>query len=134
MQTNTIDLQVKIGDHTVTTYQHEGKTFVEGREGTEYALRVTNPHQHRVKVVLSVDGVNIVSIQRKNCFPAHLIGGMRNQHRPRSFQTKVSHHGEATVLIKAPDLFIGDIKVRGQEGDSLGFVDVQGRLGREGAT
>ncbi len=61
MQTNTIDLQVKVGDHVVTQYPHEGKTFVEAREGTEYALRVKNPYPFRVKVVLSVDGVNVVS-------------------------------------------------------------------------
>ncbi len=59
--TTTVDLSVRVNGNAVATYSHEGKTFVEAKEGTQYHLHVRNPHPHRVKVVLSVDGINIVS-------------------------------------------------------------------------
>lgn len=61
MTTQPVDLEVRIGDRTVTHYRHEGKTFVEGREGSEFAIRITNPHSFRIKAVVSLDGVNVVS-------------------------------------------------------------------------
>ncbi len=63
MSTHTthVELGVLVHGRKTDTYSHEGKTFVEAKEGTQYHLHVRNPHQHRVKVVLSVDGINIVS-------------------------------------------------------------------------
>lgn len=60
MSNPTLDLEVRVGDRSVTHYQHDGKVFVEGRESTEFAIRLKNPHPFRVKAVLSVDGVNVV--------------------------------------------------------------------------
>ncbi len=63
MQTNTtnVDLHVRVNGNNVATYNHEGKTFVEGRPDTEYALHIQNRNPHRVKVVLSIDQVNVIS-------------------------------------------------------------------------
>jgi len=46
---------------TLQVYRHDGRTFVAGRPGARYALRVVNHTGGRVLVVLSVDGVNILS-------------------------------------------------------------------------
>lgn len=46
---------------TLPTYQFEGRTFVVGKPGNEYALSLRNQSGERVMVVGSVDGVNIVS-------------------------------------------------------------------------
>ena len=43
------------------TYQHRGNTWVAGRPGSRYAVRMSNRSGERVLVVLSVDGVNAVS-------------------------------------------------------------------------
>jgi hypothetical protein len=42
-------------------WRHHGRLFVAGRPGARYGLRVTNHTDRRVLVVLSVDGVNIIS-------------------------------------------------------------------------
>lgn len=43
------------------TYSKDGRQFVPGRPGARYALRLRNLAQARVLVVLSVDGVNVIS-------------------------------------------------------------------------
>jgi hypothetical protein len=42
-------------------YHHRGSTYVAGRPGERYAVRLTNRSSERVLVVLSVDGVNAIS-------------------------------------------------------------------------
>ncbi len=42
-------------------WRHAGRLFVAGQPGARYGLRVTNHTGRRVLVVLSVDGVNILS-------------------------------------------------------------------------
>lgn len=56
-----VGLQVHINGNAVASYAHEGRTYVEAREGTEYALHLKNNNPFRVKAVLSVDGVNVVN-------------------------------------------------------------------------
>lgn len=56
---------VEIYDRTegrlLPTYTHEGKRYVVGRPGNEYAIRVRNQSGGRVLTVMSVDGVNAIS-------------------------------------------------------------------------
>jgi hypothetical protein len=42
-------------------YQKDGRSYVAGRPGARYAIRLSNQTGARVLVVLSVDGINIVS-------------------------------------------------------------------------
>jgi hypothetical protein len=42
-------------------WRHDGRLFVAGEPGERYGLRVVNHTNHRVMVVMSVDGVNIVT-------------------------------------------------------------------------
>ena len=44
-------------------WRHDGRLFVAGQPGARYSLRATNRTDARVLVVLSVDGVNIVTGQ-----------------------------------------------------------------------
>lgn len=59
-QTN-VDFNVRINGNNVAMYSHEGKTFVEGRVDTEYALHIKNRNSFRVKVVLTVDQINVIN-------------------------------------------------------------------------
>ncbi len=43
------------------THFHRGGTFIEGRMGEAYAVRVDNPTGRRVEVVVTVDGRDVVS-------------------------------------------------------------------------
>lgn len=56
---------VEIYDRTegrvLATYMHEGRRYVVGKPGNEYAIRVRNKSGGRVLAVMSVDGVNAIS-------------------------------------------------------------------------
>lgn len=47
-------------------WRHDGRLFVAGEPGERYGLRVANHTDHRVMVVMSVDGVNIVTGETAN--------------------------------------------------------------------
>jgi hypothetical protein len=51
------------GGDVLPEHRHRGATWVAGRPGDRYAVRLTNRSGARVLVVLSVDGVNAVSGQ-----------------------------------------------------------------------
>jgi hypothetical protein len=58
-----VDFQVvdRQSGQPLQTWRHGGRLFVAGQPGGRYSLRVTNHTAGRVLVVMSVDGVNIVS-------------------------------------------------------------------------
>jgi hypothetical protein len=58
-----VDLRVVDRDtgEVARVWRHDGRMFVEGRPGARYAVRVTNNTAGRVMVVMSVDGVNILT-------------------------------------------------------------------------
>jgi len=58
-----VDVQIvdRARGETLTTWRHRGSTWVAGRPGDRYAVRLTNRSAGRILVVLSVDGVNAVS-------------------------------------------------------------------------
>ena len=58
-----VDIQIvdRARGETLTTWRHRGSSWVAGRPGDRYAVRLTNRTAARVLVVLSVDGVNVVS-------------------------------------------------------------------------
>jgi hypothetical protein len=58
-----VDLKVVDRDtgRVLRVWRHDGRLFVAGRPGARYSLRVNNHTDGRVLVVLSVDGVNILT-------------------------------------------------------------------------
>src|SRR3989442_6756283 len=46
---------------TLPIYNHDGRRYVVGKPGNEYAIRVRNTGSERVLAVMSVDGVNVIS-------------------------------------------------------------------------
>jgi hypothetical protein len=74
-----VDLQVidRATHQPLRVWRHDGRLFVAGRPGARYSLRVTNNTDGRVLVVMSVDGVNILTgetagyDQRGYIFDAH---------------------------------------------------------------
>lgn len=58
-----VDLQVidRATGQPLQVWRHDGRLFVAGAPGGRYGLRVTNNTDGRVLVVMSVDGVNIIS-------------------------------------------------------------------------
>lgn len=58
-----VDVQIvdRVRNAALAEYRHRGSTYVAGRPGERYAVRLVNRSAERVLVVLSVDGVNAVS-------------------------------------------------------------------------
>lgn len=58
-----VDLKVVDRDtgQALRVWRHQGRLFIAGEPGARYSLRVTNHTEGRVLVVLSVDGVNILT-------------------------------------------------------------------------
>ncbi len=58
-----VDLSVVDRDtgQALRVWRHDGRLYVAGRPGARYSLRVNNHTDDRVLVVLSVDGVNILT-------------------------------------------------------------------------
>ncbi|WP_249384128.1 hypothetical protein [Chitinivorax sp. B] len=46
---------------TLPAYRYRSQTFVEGQPGSRYAIQLNNRSNQRVMVVLSVDGVNVIT-------------------------------------------------------------------------
>ena len=61
MQSNNVELSVKIKGHPITEYFHNGDVFVEGRHGSEFEIEVINRNPFEVEAVISVDGRSIIN-------------------------------------------------------------------------
>lgn len=58
MRVKDYSLAIRVKDRPIDEYSHEGRTFVEGRKGSEYALEFKNHSKGRVLVIPSVDGLS----------------------------------------------------------------------------
>jgi len=63
-----VDLKIVDRDtgQVLRTWRHDGRLFVAGEPGTRYGLRVINRTAGRMMVVMSVDGINIVTGETAN--------------------------------------------------------------------
>ncbi|MCC6648465.1 MAG: hypothetical protein IT374_23210 [Polyangiaceae bacterium] len=51
---------VRASGARLPTFEHEGRTYVEGVRGERYKIRVSNPTGERVEAVVSVDGLDAI--------------------------------------------------------------------------
>lgn len=58
---NGIDMSVLVNGRKVKEYGHQGMTFVESRHGTNYTIKIKNDNGYRVMVVVSVDGLDVIT-------------------------------------------------------------------------
>jgi hypothetical protein len=61
--TDRVDVEIidRTDGRTLPVYTHEGRRYVVGKPGNEYAIRVRNDGGDRALAVMSVDGVNVIS-------------------------------------------------------------------------
>lgn len=60
MQLDQYALTVLIAGKPAKEYGHEGRTFIAGRNGSDYTIRLTNKSPRRVKAVVTVDGLSVI--------------------------------------------------------------------------
>lgn len=56
-----VELSVTVNGRPTRTYLHEGKYFIESRDGTEYAIEIKNNNWYRVEAVVAVDGLSVIT-------------------------------------------------------------------------
>lgn len=56
-----ISLELRVNGRPVTEYTKDGKIFIEGRKGSKYDLVIRNNSSTRKRVVVSVDGQNVIN-------------------------------------------------------------------------
>ncbi len=61
MNISNIELTLRVNGRPTAEYTHEGQTFVEAKVGSSYTLRLRNTNPFRVKVVISLDGVSVMT-------------------------------------------------------------------------
>jgi hypothetical protein len=57
----SVDIVDRTDGRVLTVYNHDGRKYVIGKPGNEYAIRVRNESGERTLAVMSVDGVNVIS-------------------------------------------------------------------------
>lgn len=57
----SFDLNVLVNGNRCKQYYHQGKTFIEAKDGSEYVIEVKNNHYKRVLAVGSVDSLNVLT-------------------------------------------------------------------------
>jgi hypothetical protein len=60
-QQATVEIVDRAEGRVLPIYWHEGRRYVIGKPGNEYAVRVRNADGGRVLAVMSVDGVNVIT-------------------------------------------------------------------------
>lgn len=59
--TNQYSLEIVINGRSVDEYPHtDGNTYIEGRSGSNYTLRVRNDSHEKIAAILSVDGLSVL--------------------------------------------------------------------------
>lgn len=56
----SISVEIIINGKPAKKFSHDSRIFIEGRKGSEYALRFTNHSSRRQEVVASIDGLSIL--------------------------------------------------------------------------
>src|SRR4051812_5447328 len=60
MQSSLYELSLLVKNKPIPEYHHEGSVFVEGRNGSEYVIRVKNNSSVQACFIVSVDGLSVL--------------------------------------------------------------------------
>lgn len=60
MSNNTWDINILVNGNRCKQYQHQGKTFIEAKAGSEYVIEIKNNYWRRILAVSAVDGLNVL--------------------------------------------------------------------------
>lgn len=58
---NKPDINILVNNNRCKFYYHEGKTYVEAKQGSEYTIEIKNNQYGRVEAVCSVDGLSVLT-------------------------------------------------------------------------
>lgn len=61
MYKNGVTVEVLVNGNPITEYHKNGKTYVEGRKGSEYSIKITNNTSGRILAIPTVDGLSVIN-------------------------------------------------------------------------
>lgn len=61
MYNKGIDMRVHVNGRPTREYSHKGSSFIEARHGSNYSVKIKNDNNYRVMVVISVDGLDVIT-------------------------------------------------------------------------
>jgi len=61
MKNKNYELDVLVNNKPVKQYGHEGESWIEAKEGTDYTIKVKNNTSRRILAIVSVDGLDTIS-------------------------------------------------------------------------
>jgi hypothetical protein len=102
------DIDILVDGAPQPRYAHDGRWYVEARNGREYAIRLRNPYAVRAAVALSVDGLNTIDARETTASDARkwvlgpyetvtISGWQTSQTEARRFEftTEARSYGQA---------------------------------------
>lgn len=60
LQSSNFELEILVHGSKVRHFEHEGRIYIEGKEGSPFEIRIKNNTPKRVIAVLTVDGLSVV--------------------------------------------------------------------------
>lgn len=60
------DIHILVNGNRCKLYYHEGKTYIEAKQGSEYEIEIKNNHCDRIESVCSVDGLDVLTGKTAN--------------------------------------------------------------------
>ena len=82
----SFDLNITVNGNRCKQYNHQGKTFIEAKNGSEYVIEIKNNHWKRVLAVGSVDGLNILTGKSASDTDTGYIIGAYSSERIKGFR------------------------------------------------
>jgi hypothetical protein len=81
------DVDILVNGKPVKKYSHEGKIFIEAKEGSEYSVRVKNGTWNRLLAVAAVDGINVLDGKAAGASQAGYVLNGHNSYEIKGFRT-----------------------------------------------
>jgi len=82
----SFDLNILVNGNRCKQYYHQGKTFIEAKNGSEYVIQINNNHWKRILAVGSVDGLNILTGKAANEKDSGYIVGAYSSEKIKGFR------------------------------------------------
>ena len=75
----SLDVNILVNGNRCKQYHHDGKIFIEAKEGSEYSIEIKNNEWKRILAVCSVDGLDILNGKpATEDGPGYVIGAFNN--------------------------------------------------------
>lgn len=81
------DVDILVNGKPVKKYSHQGKIFIEAKEGSEYSVRVKNGTQNQLLAIAAVDGINVLDGKAAGSTQAGYVLNGYNSYEIKGFRT-----------------------------------------------